>query len=105
PRLGDLPAQQRLFLILGLPLRNRAALTNLLEQIYDPASPNFHQYISAEQFAEQFGPTEKDYQAVIDFARTNGLMVTGTHPNRSLLDVNGSKSEIEKLFHVSMGVY
>src|SRR5204862_5824763 len=96
---------QRLSLIIGLPLRNRENLTNLLALLYDPLSPNFHQFLTPEQFAEQFSPTEKDYQAVIDFARTNALVVTGTHPNRTLLDVNGSKNDIEKIFHLNLNVY
>src|SRR6266566_3036034 len=62
-----LPASQRIHLAIGLPLRNRSALTNLLQQIYDPASPSFHHYLTPEQFTEQFGPTEQDYQAVIAF--------------------------------------
>jgi len=58
-------------------LRNRDALTNLLEQIYDPASPNYHHYLTSAQFAEQFGPAEKDYEAVAAFAKAHGLTITG----------------------------
>ena len=100
-----LPASQHLQLAIGLPLRNREGLTNLLQQIYDPASPNYHHYLTPQQFTEQFGPTEQDYQAVIAFAKANGLAVTATHPNRVLLDVNGSVADIEKALHVTMRVY
>jgi len=55
---GSLSGSNRLGLAIGLPLRNREALTNLLEQIYDPASPNFHHYLTSEQFTKMFGPTE-----------------------------------------------
>ena len=78
---------------MALPLRNREGLTNLLRQIYDPASPNYRRYLTAKQFAEQFGPTEGDYAAVIAFATSNGLEVTSTHPNRTLLDVRGSAAD------------
>jgi uncharacterized repeat protein (TIGR03803 family) len=100
-----LDASSRLNLAIGLPLRNRGALTNLLRDLYDPASPRFHQYLTAGQFAEQFGPTEQDYQAVTRFAQAHGLTVTGTHPNRTLLDVSGSVADIEKTFHLRMRVY
>src|SRR5262249_12001415 len=76
---GRLPASKRLDFIIGLPLRDKPALTNLLENLYDPASTNFHRYLSPSQFAERFGPAEKDYQRVLGFAATNGLTVTGTH--------------------------
>ena len=103
--MGRFPGTNRLNLAIGLPLRNEEALDNLLQQIYDPASPNFRQYLTPEQFTEMFGPTEQDYQAVIDFAKTNGLTVTGMSANRVLLDVSGSVADIEKAFQVTMRTY
>jgi uncharacterized repeat protein (TIGR01451 family) len=100
-----LPSTNRLHLAIGLPLRNREALDNLLHQIYDPASPNYHHYLTPEQFTEMFGPTPQDYQAVIDFARSHGFTIAATHPNRVLLDVNAPVADIERAFHVTMGVY
>src|SRR5208283_50867 len=103
--VGSLPSTHRLNLAIGLPLRNQEALTKLLQQIYDPASPNYHHYLTPAQFTEQFGPTEADYQAVVAFATANGLKVSGTHPNRMLVDVSGSVGDIEKALHVKMRVY
>ena len=103
--LGRLSATQRLNLAIGLPLRNQQALDNLLQQIYDPASSNYRHYLTPEQFTEQFGPTEEDYQAVITFMESKGLTVTYRHPNRVVLDVSGSVADIEKVFHVRMQVY
>jgi len=102
---GGLPATNRLSLAIGLPLRNRAALDTLLQQIYDPGSPNYHKYLTREQFTQQFGPTEQDYQALVDFAQASGLEVTGRPSNRMLLDVTGAVADIEKAFQVKMRVY
>jgi len=102
---GRFSGTNRLNLAIGLPLRNQAALSSLLRQIYDPASPNYHHYLTPEQFAEQFGPTETDYQAIIAFANANGLRVTATHPNRVLLDVSGSVADVERALHVTMQTY
>jgi subtilase family serine protease len=96
---GHLDANRELKLAIGLPLRDKKGLTNLLQRIYDPASPDYHHYLTAAQFAERFGPTEQDYQAVTAFAVASGLKVTATHPNRALLDVTGSVANIEKAFH------
>ena len=103
--LERLPSTQSLNLALALPLRNQEALTNLLNQLYDPASPNYHHYLKPEQFAAQFGPTEADYQALIAFAKSSGWTVTATYPNRTLLDVLGSVADIERTLHVTMRVY
>ena len=102
---GLLAATNRLYLALGLPLRNQEALTNLLQQIYDPASPNYRHYLTPEQFTAQFGPTAEDYQKVINFAQAGGLTVVGTHPNRMLLDVEGNAADVEKAFGVTLRTY
>ena len=103
--VGFLPSTQRLNLAIMLPLRNQPDLTSLLGRLYDPSSPDYHQFLSVAQFREQFGPTEQDYQAVVAFAQANGLTVTDTPQNRLLVDVNGSVAQIEKAFHVKMAVY
>lgn len=102
---GQLPATSNLDLTLGLPLRNGVALTNLLREIYDPASPQFHHFLTPEQFTAQFGPTEEEYQAVVNFAQASGLTVTGMHPNRMLLNVRGKARDVEKALHVTLHTY
>ena len=73
PPIGRLPGSTNLDLAIGLPLRNQQTLSNLLQQIYSPASPHYHHYLTPEQFAAQFGPTEADYQAVIAYAEAHGF--------------------------------
>ncbi|MGD0412956.1 MAG: choice-of-anchor tandem repeat GloVer-containing protein, partial [Verrucomicrobiota bacterium] len=103
--VGRLEGSRELQLAIGLPLRNKAELTNLLQAIYNPASPDYRHYLTPAQFAERFGPTEQDYRAVTEFAVANGLKVAATHPNRTLLDVAGTVSSIEKALHVTMRTY
>jgi kumamolisin len=103
--LGRLPSTLSLRLNIALPLRNEAELDELLQQLYDPQSPSYHQFLSVEEFTARFGPTQEDYDAVIRFAQANGLTVTGTSPNRMLVNVTGPAANIERAFHVSMGVY
>src|SRR5215467_13049652 len=87
---ANLPGTNRLNLAIGLPLRDEPGLNSYLAELYDPASAHYRRYLTPEQFTEKFGPTEKDYGAVIDFARRNHLTVTTKYRNRLLLDVNGS---------------
>ena len=103
--LERLPGTNRLHLVIVLPLRNREALASLLGQLYDPASPAYHQYLTPGQFAERFGPARQDYEAVMAFAEANGLHVTRTHPNRTLVNVSGAATNIEKTFHVNLRLY
>jgi uncharacterized repeat protein (TIGR03803 family) len=103
--VGRLPATNRLRLAIGLPLRNTNALNKLLEDMYDPASPQFRRYLTPEQFTEKFGPTQRDYNAVAQFAQRNGLEITAMHSNRVLLDVAGRVADIEKTFQITLRTY
>ena len=103
--IGTLAATQRLSLAITLPLRNRAALSNLLRQINDPASPNYHHYLTRDQFTRRFGPSEQDYNTLKKFAAANGLRVQAEPANRMLLEVSGTVADIQRTFHTTLGVY
>jgi subtilase family serine protease len=103
--LDRLNGSTRLKLSINLPLHNREALTNLLEQLYDPASPLYHHYLTPEEFDARFGPTEQDYQAVIAWAVRSGFTVNARHPNRMLLEVSASVTDIERALQMTMRTY
>jgi subtilase family serine protease len=105
PSRGRLSGTTNLSLAIGLPLRNRAELTNLLAELYNPASPNFHRYLTPEEFTARFGPTKEEYQAVRDFARSNGFAVTETYSNRLVLDVEAPAADVERAFRVTLRTY
>jgi len=102
---GDLPAGTPLNLAIGLPLRNGQMLDNLTRDVYDPASPLYHHFLTPDEFAAQFGPTAEQYQAVIAFAGSNNLTVTGIHANRMLLDVSGAALDAGRAFGVHLRTY
>lgn len=103
--LGDFPVTNRLSLAIGLTLPNPPALNEFLAQLYNPASPQFHKFLTPEEFTARFGPATTDYAAVENFANANGLTITRTHGNRLLLDVSGSVAQIEKAFHITLRTY
>jgi subtilase family serine protease len=103
--VGLLTNTARLNLAISLPLRNPAALDDLLRQIQDPTSTNYHRYLTPGQFAAQFGPSEQDYQAVIAWARTNGFAVNARHGSRLVVDVNGAVPDINRTFGVTLRTY
>jgi hypothetical protein len=103
--LAEVTAKTNLQLAVGLPLRNKPALTNLIQDLYDPASPKFHRYLSVSEFTEKFGPTVEDYQKVTDYITSHGLKVTARHPNRMIVDVVGAAADVEKAFHVHLRTY
>jgi subtilase family serine protease len=103
--VNHLPSTQRLSLAISLPLRNESGLHDLIQQISDPQSPSYRQYLSVNEFADQFGPTQSDYDAAVHFAKANGLNVLNAAPNRMVLDVEGPVANIENAFHIALNLY
>ncbi len=100
------PAPDRvLHLAISLPLRNTAELDRLLADITDPASAHFRHYLSVAEFTERFGPTAADYAAVVNYLSAQGLTVTRQTANRYLIDVDAHVQDVERVFHVQMGLY
>ena len=102
---GVVPATNTLRLAIGLQLQNTDALSNLLQQLYDPTSPNYRQFLTPQQFTAQFGPSQSDYDAVIAYAQASGFTVEATYSNRMMLDVSGTVANIEKAFGVTLLTY
>ena len=103
--VGRLEGSQRLKLAIGLAPRNEQGLDTFLQELYDPASPNYRHFLTPEQFTGRFGPTEQDYKALIDYAKASGWNVTRQYSNRVVLDVEGAVADIEKALRVTMRTY
>ena len=100
-----LPATQSMRLDIVLPLRNQAQLEQFLQDLYDPSSPSYHQFLSVSEFTALYGPTQEDYDAATQFAIANGLQVVGGSRDGMELQVEGPVSAVESAFNVRMGVY
>jgi len=88
-----------------LPLRDQAGLETFLQQLYDPMSPNYRQYLTVQEFTDMFGPTQEQYEAVIRFAKASGFTVVGGSRDAMDIRLTGSVAAVESAFHITLGVY
>ncbi len=103
--IGHLPANQTLRFDMVLPLRDRAGLQSFLKELYDPSRPSFHQFLKPQEFTARFGPSQEDWDALVAFAKASGFeVVGGTRDSRDLW-LSGTVANIERAFHVNLGVY
>ena len=105
PLVGKLAASKTMQLAVVLPIRNQSELTSLLSELYNPASPIYHHFLTVQQFTDEFGPTTQNYQAVIAYFQKNGFTIRKTSRNRLVLDVSGTAAQVSAAFNVSMNVY
>jgi kumamolisin len=86
-------------------MRDREGLQTFLSELYNPASPSYRHFVTPAQFTERFGPTQADYDAVLKFAKENGLTVVGGSRDGMEVQVKGTVSAIENAFHVNINTY
>ena len=105
PFVGRFPATQPMRIDVVLPVRDRAGLDTFLQAVYDSSSPAYRNFVTVDQFTEMFGPSQKDYDALVHFATTNGFIVTGGTRDAMDVQLKASVATIETAFHINIGIY
>lgn len=103
--LGRLSSTSPLQMAISLNLKNQSGLTDTLNRIYNPSDPLFHHFLTPEQFTEAYAPSLTDLNQVTRYLTSQGFVVTKTHSNRLIIDVQGTSSQVEKTFQVEMHNY
>ena len=105
PLLGHYEGSQKLRLAIGIQPPHMAEEEQFLEELSTPGSPQFHHFLTADEWNARFAPSAADEQKVVDWAKSQGLTVTQRYANRLLVDVEGPASAIEKAFGVTLNRY
>src|SRR6202044_391535 len=62
-------------------------------------------FLTPQEFTARFGPSQKDWDALVAFAKASGFQIVGGSRDAMDLRMTGTVAAIEKAFHVTMGVY
>jgi subtilase family serine protease len=93
---------RQLQLAISLQLRNQSALTRLLREQNNPLSPDYHQYLTPQQFTNFFGPTTEGVNKVVTYLRSQGIHVSAVSSNRTLIDASASVATVERAFDTTI---
>ena len=96
---------QTMKIVVGLKLRDEAGLDKLLAELADRSSPNFRKYLNPADFAARFAPLPQDVDNVVLYLQERGLSVTNVSPNRTLVEAEGTVSQLEAAFGVTINKY
>jgi uncharacterized protein (TIGR03437 family) len=87
-----------LTLVLKPSAEQQAALDQLLAEQQDPASPNYHHWLTPEEYADRFGLSQDDLQKVVAWLGQQNLTVTGTGRGRNWVAFRGAARDVENAF-------
>jgi hypothetical protein len=105
---GTAPASlpmQRMLLVLKRSPEQESALRTLLDSQQDKASPNYHRWLSPEQFGKQFGPADSDVKTVTAWLESCGFQVAALSKGRTTIEFSGSASQVQQAFHTAIHKY
>jgi len=103
--VGHLAPIQMLRVVVGLQPPHLAEEEAFLKELQTKSSPEFHKFLTAEQWNTRFAPTAEDEQAVVDWAQSQGLKVTQRYANRLIVDFEAPATTIETAFGVTLNEY
>ena len=103
--IGPAPSATSLPLEVTLQPRDPAALAAEVQAVSDPRSPEYRHFLTPEQFAQRFGPTQATIAQVSSALRSEGLTV-GTPSTTGLsLPVSGTVAEVQSAFSTPISRY
>ena len=103
--IGHYNPGQMLRLVLAVQPPHRAEEDQFIQELVTKGSPNFHKFLSADEWRERFAPSAADEQKVVDWAQSQGLTVTKRYSHRLIVDVEAPAGVIEKAFGVTINSY
>ena len=77
----------------------------LVAAIQDPASPSYHKWLSAEDYAARFGASQADLARVTEWLKSQGLTVDGPSRIGTRIGFRGTGAQVEAAFHTEMHNY
>jgi uncharacterized repeat protein (TIGR01451 family) len=101
----DLSTPWRVTITLQRDAAVQAAFEQLLADQQNPASPMYHQWLTATQIGELYGPTQHDVDALVGWLASQGLKVIDVAPSRMLIDVDGTLGVVSSAFQTSFAYY
>lgn len=101
PAPAELPMDRMLLVLRGSTEQERE-LTSLLEDLHDPTSVYYHQWLSPDEFGRRFGPADDDIRTVTSWLASRGFSVDNIAKGRTAIEFSGTAQQVEQAFHTAI---
>ena len=106
--LGAVPdslPMEHMFLQLRRSPEQEATLERTIDELQDPHSTKYHQWLTADELGEKFGPAQEDVDTVVRWLSLHGLQVNGVYKSGLTIDVSGTAGTVREAFHTEIHKY
>ncbi len=101
-KVPDSFAMPHMLLQLRRSPEREQALRAFIDQQHDSSSPNFHQWLTADQMGQAYGPAPRDIEMVSNWLESNGFTVNSIYPSGMLIDFSGTAGQVQAAFHTEI---
>jgi trimeric autotransporter adhesin len=101
------PATELTFmrLVLSRSPEQEAALRQFMAEQLDKSSPNYHHWLTPDQFGKLYGPADSDIAAIVAWLQSHGLRVESVATGRTNIAFSGTVSQVEEAFHTPIHAF
>jgi subtilase family serine protease len=99
---GDAASNRPVTVTVYLPLRDADGAAALVQQVSDPSSASYGQYLTPAAFTKRFSASDADVASVASFLRGAGLTVDETAPDNRYVEASGTLAQAETAFDTSV---
>ena len=103
--VADSQPIHRMLLLLQRGPDQEAALKQLMDQQQSKSSPSYHQWLTPQQFGQQFGPSDADIQTVTDWLQSHGFQVASVSTGKTVIEFSGTAGQVRNAFHTEIHRY
>jgi subtilase family serine protease len=100
--LGPEDSSKQISVAVWLNQRNKPALDALVRQMYTKGSPNYHHFLTMEQYKATFAPTAKDAATVGEYLKSHNLSVSFPDKHNHFVMAKGRVSDMQSAFNTKI---
>jgi subtilase family serine protease len=101
---ASLPMDRMLLVLKRSPAQETALEAFLAEQV-DESSPNYHKWLTPDQFGEQFGASKDDISQLTSWLQSHGFQVAPASHGRGVIEFSGNAGQVQEAFHSAIHYY
>lgn len=106
--LGAVPSNQmmdHLTMVLQRSPEQELAFQKFLADQQNPASPNYHHWLTPAEVGERFGLSDQDVETLSVWLQSQGLHINWVSPSRIFIAFGGTAADVGKAFHTELHSY
>jgi pro-kumamolisin-like protein/Big-like domain-containing protein len=100
--LPDSTRIKRMQLALKRSDDQQQALKQLMAEQMTKGSPNFHQWLTPQEFGAKFGPADADIQKITGWLGSEGFGDIKVSPSRLVIEFSGNVAQVRNAFHTEI---